>query len=82
MARQRVKRTGWFTPCSPKHKSCSPFHADMVREYRVERERQERQREYMTGDYPGDIIQWEAKGGKLIDFAEWMKGHKGRSDTT
>lgn len=54
----------------------------MVREYRVERERQERQREYMTGDYPGDIIQWEAKGGKLIDFAEWMKGHKGRSDTT
>jgi hypothetical protein len=65
-----------FTPCSPKHKSCSPTHADMVREYQRERERQERQLEHMTGNYPGDIIHWEAKGGKLIDFHTWLKANR------
>lgn len=65
-----------FTPCSPKHKSCSQFHADMVREYQRERERQERELEELTGSYAGDIHHWKAKGGKLIDFHTWLKGHR------
>lgn len=65
-----------FTPCSPKHKSCSTFHADMVREYQRERERQERQLEYLTGNYVGDIIHWQAKGGKIITFHLWLKAHR------
>jgi hypothetical protein len=48
----------------------------MVREYQRERERQERQLEHMTGNYPGDIIHWEAKGGKLIDFHTWLKANR------
>ncbi len=30
-----------FVPCSPRHKSCSPTHSDLVWSYRAERERQE-----------------------------------------
>jgi hypothetical protein len=48
----------------------------MVREYQRERERQERQLEEITGNYAGDIHHWKAKGGKLIDFRTWLKGHR------
>ena len=66
-----------FVPCSPKHKSCSPFHADMVREYQRERERQETAHEVELTSR-GEYEHWKANGGKLIDFTTWLKAHKGR----
>jgi hypothetical protein len=48
----------------------------MVQGYRDERYRQEIQLERITGNYPGDIIHWEAKGGKLIDFRDWLKANR------
>lgn len=66
-----------FTPCSSKHKSCSPAHAALVESYRVERWRQERLQESATGNYPGDIAHAKAKGHSLIDFRQWLKAHKG-----
>lgn len=65
-----------FTPCSPKHKSCSPAHAELVESYRQERWRQIVDRERLTGDYDADIEHWEAKGGKLISFTDWLQAHK------
>jgi len=66
-----------FVPCSRKHKSCSKFHASMVREYRAEREREETALEGETGNYPGDIEHRKAKGGTMIDFRTWLVAHKG-----
>lgn len=65
-----------FTPCSPRHRSCSPAHADLVSNYRVEHHRQEVQLELITGGHQSDYEHWKAKGGKLIDFAAWLKAHK------
>lgn len=65
-----------FTPCSPRHKSCSPAHAELVESYRDERFRQEVQLENRTGNYRGDIEHWKAKGGKLISFRDWLKAHR------
>jgi hypothetical protein len=65
-----------FTPCSPRHKSCSPTHAAMVWEYRAERARQEVRLEAVTGGYIADHDHWKAKGGKLISFGDWLKAHK------
>lgn len=69
-----------FTPCSSRHKSCSPAHAELVADYRVERWRQEVELEGVTGNYAGDIEHWKSKGGKLIDFRQWLISHK-RTDT-
>lgn len=65
-----------FVACSPKHKSCSAAHSALVQGYRDERHRQEVQLEGWTGGYVGDVIQWMAKGGKLIDFRDWLKAHR------
>lgn len=65
-----------FTPCSPRHRSCSPAHADLVGGYREERERQERNFEDRTGNYRGDIAHAKAKGAKLVDFKVWLKANK------
>jgi hypothetical protein len=65
-----------FTPCSKRHRSCSPAHADLVQSYRVERWRQERIQESMTGNYRGDIEHVKAKGHTLIDFRAWLKAHR------
>jgi hypothetical protein len=65
-----------FTPCSPRHRSCSPAHAALVEDYRLERWRQEQMMSDLTGSYPGDITHWKAKGGKLIDFGHWLRAHK------
>lgn len=64
--------------CSPRHKSCSPAHADLVRGYQAERWRQELALELATGGYLGDIEHWIAKGGRLIDFKAWLVAHKER----
>ena len=69
-----VART--FTPCSPRHRSCSPAHAGLVESYRLERWRQEHQLEGITGGHAEDYEHWKAKGGKLIDFRGWLKAHK------
>jgi hypothetical protein len=70
-----------FTPCSSKHRSCSPAHAELVDSYRRERWRQEYVLEAQTGNYRGDVEHWKAKGGRLIDFSTWLKARKrnGRS---
>jgi hypothetical protein len=65
-----------FTPCSPRHRSCSPAHSALVEDYRSERHRQEIALEAITGGHIADKQHWEAKGGKLIDFADWLKAHK------
>ena len=65
-----------FTPCSRKHKSCSPFHADMVREYQRERERQETALEELINTGHGEREHWKAFGGKMITFRDWLSGHR------
>lgn len=65
-----------FVPCSKQHKSCSPSHAALVEAYRVERWRQERMFEDLTGGYPGDMEHAKAKGHTLIDFRAWLKAHR------
>lgn len=69
-----------FTPCSAKHKSCSPAHAAMVRSYREERQRQEQELENMTGNGRGEREHWKHHGGKLIDFKSWLIGNKRSND--
>ena len=68
-----------FVPCSPKHKSCSPAHAELVRGYREERQRQEAELEDITNGYDGELERWRENGGKLITFKEWLIGHKDRN---
>jgi hypothetical protein len=66
-----------FTPCSPKHKSCSPFHADMVRSYTQERQRQEIAHDGLWDAYgSGEYTAWKDQGGQLITFGEWLRAHK------
>jgi hypothetical protein len=65
-----------FAPCSRRHRSCSPAHADLVSNYRIERHRQEVALETITGGHEHDKEHWKAKGGKLIDFRTWLKAHK------
>lgn len=65
-----------FTPCSPRHRSCSPAHADLVDSYRQERWRQIEELDKVTGHYPSDYEHWKAKGGRLIDFSTWLKARK------
>lgn len=50
----------------------------MVREYQREREREETALEAVTGAYAGDVEHFKAKGGQLITFKQWLKGHRGR----
>lgn len=66
---------GSFVPCSPRHLHCSPAHAELVRGYREERERQETANEYLHAN--GERKFWKANGGKMIDFKMWLKSHKG-----
>ena len=65
-----------FTPCSPRHRSCSKAHAELVESYRSERHRQEVALEGVTNGHAQDYEHWKAKGGKLIDFGQWLKAHK------
>lgn len=66
-----------FTPCSPRHRSCSPAHAALVRGYREERERQESLFEEHTGAYRADEEHAKAKGHTMIDFHVWLRANKG-----
>lgn len=65
-----------FVPCSPRHRQCSPAHADLVRSYRDERHRQEIVWEGMTGGWAGDAKHLRGKGYSLITFSDWLRGHK------
>ena len=65
-----------FTPCSPRHKSCSRSHAELVEAYRSERHRQEVLFEAETGGYSGDIEHAKAKGHTMIDFATWLRANR------
>lgn len=65
-----------FTPCSPRHVPfCSPAHADLVRSYQQERERQETANEMILTS-KGEREHWKANGGKLIDFGTWLRANK------
>lgn len=67
-----------FTPCSPKHKSCSPAHADLVRSYRIERWRQEVQHEVQLDPRNvGERQFWKENGGHVVTFGDWLHWHKG-----
>lgn len=68
--------------CSPRHKSCSPWHYEMVREYQRERERQQTALDELTSGWPGELAHWKANGGKLIDFQTWLRAHRGHNTTT
>ena len=63
---------GSFTPCSPRHHSCSPTHAALVAGYRDERRRQEMLRDEITGMYTGDEKHYAATHEPLIDFKQWL----------
>jgi len=65
-----------FTPCSVRHKSCSPAHAALVRGYREERERQETLNEMVLSN-PAELKIWKENGNRLITFKDWLIGNKG-----
>lgn len=67
---------GSFVPCSPRHLHCSPAHAEFVRNYRIERHRQEVMYETeLTGR--GENEHWRANGGCIVTFKSWLIAHKG-----
>lgn len=65
-----------FVPCSPRHKTCSATHSDLVWSYRAERERQEIEWERLTGGYAGDAKHARATGHSVISFHEWLHARK------
>lgn len=63
-----------FVPCSPRHgKHCNPTHASTVLGYRLARYADEIAHEQVLSN-PGDKQYWQACGGRLISFADWLKG--------
>jgi hypothetical protein len=75
---KRKYEPGAFVPCSPKHKHCSPAHAQLVRGYREERERQYLQMESDTNGYEGEKELWQDNGGTLINFKTWLTSNAHR----
>lgn len=75
MTARRKWAAGSFTPCSPKHKSCSPAHAAMVWSYREERRRQEIQYE-LPYSYDGDRKLMRENGISLVTFKDWLIANK------
>lgn len=70
-----------FTPCSPRHTSCSPAHAELVRGYQAERYRQWETREVILGMFNRDGMMriWRENGGRLVTFGDWLRWHKRQS---
>lgn len=68
-------------PCSPKHKHCSPAHANLVRSYREERERQQLAFDEEYGVYEGDVKRAKENGVTLITFKQYLTGQKGERDS-
>ena len=62
------------TPCSPNHEHCTAHHRGVVDGYRDQRYREEMAVADDTGLYRGDLDLWEANGGKLTTFADWLQG--------
>lgn len=69
---------GSFVPCSPRHLHCSPAHAEFVRAYREERERQWEIREAYLGMFnrDGQMQMWKENGGHLITFKDALKAQE------
>lgn len=63
--------------CSVRHgTNCTTHHADLVTEYRFERNRQEQLREAGTGGYAGDTALLTENGlPPLLTFADWLRQH-------
>ncbi|AZS12597.1 hypothetical protein HWB99_gp061 [Mycobacterium phage DrLupo] len=67
---------GSFVPCSPRHLHCSPAHAEFVRNYRIERHRQEVEHEHILSN-PQERAIWRENGGEIVTFKSWLITHKG-----
>jgi hypothetical protein len=53
----------------------------MVRSYIEERQRQEIAHDGLWNAYgTGEYAAWKDRGGKLITFSEWLRGHKGHGE--
>lgn len=59
-------------PCSPGMRACRALcvHREMVQAYRLERGRQEVEREEATGGYATEIAEYPP----LITFKDWLVG--------
>lgn len=69
---------GSFVPCSPRHLHCSPAHAEFVRNYRIERHRQEVEYEaQLDPRNKGEYQHWRENGGTIVTFKSWLIAHKG-----
>ncbi|AAN02114.1 gp60 [Mycobacterium phage Barnyard] len=67
---------GSFVPCSPRHLHCSPAHAEFVRNYRLERHRQEVLFEVQMNN-DAEREHWRENGGEIVTFKSWLIAHKG-----
>lgn len=53
--------------------ACSWWHAELVRSYRAERERQEAALEQLTGGYPADEqLHRDRAGARPVTFRDWL----------
>lgn len=71
-----TKQMSGFLPCSPKHKSCSRSHSNLVWAYRAERERQQLKMDEITLGYETDQKIYIENFGNLIDFRCWLQMSK------
>lgn len=64
--------------CSPKHKSCSRWHSDLVARYRDERQRQHDAREEFLGMFNREGMEriWRENNNSLITFGEWLRQNR------
>lgn len=68
-----VRRRPVFTPCSPRHKGCTPAHVDLMDAWRVAKEANRREIEEATLGYKGDLELWVARGqGRVLTFREFI----------
>lgn len=64
-------------PCNTRHTGCTAHHRNLVDSYRDQRQRELEALEVETGGYRGDHELWEANGGRLTTFGDWLKARAG-----
>jgi len=63
--------------CSDRHRSCSPWHYQLVMNYRLARHAQEEQRDILYG---GTTEEWEEYTRGMITFRDWLIGMRGSNE--
>lgn len=60
-------------PCPPRMQGCraSCLHRQLVEAYRIERHRQEGEREAATGGYATELSEYR----QLVTFRQWIEQH-------